>query len=101
MELFQLFETEVNRKIRKEPALAMEIGQMGDLFPVSAGECSRIEIEEAVGEKDVVNDLWDFAWTIGRTKQACFSYQWMTIRRNLEAKCKFQILSEWFRTLNN
>ncbi|KAG6841074.1 hypothetical protein C0991_002167 [Blastosporella zonata] len=56
-----LFDTEANRKIKKEPALAVEAGQGKDLFPRVIENA--METEEAVArqEGDVVNELWVFA----------------------------------------
>ncbi|KAG6845195.1 hypothetical protein H0H87_012522 [Tephrocybe sp. NHM501043] len=56
-----LFDTEANRKIKKEPALAIETGQGKNPFPVDVGD--KTEAEEAVvrDEGDIVNELWVFA----------------------------------------
>ncbi|KAF5314596.1 hypothetical protein D9611_007264 [Ephemerocybe angulata] len=51
-----LFDTEVNRKIKREPALAMEVGRSGwvEFFP-------SVVVEEDAGvQVDVVNELWVF-----------------------------------------
>ena len=52
----------MNRKIKKEPALAIQDGQTGkklDLFP-SAKEGGKAEEEDGVTQQDVVNELWVF-----------------------------------------
>ncbi|RXW24236.1 hypothetical protein EST38_g1601 [Candolleomyces aberdarensis] len=58
-----LFDTDVDRKIRKEPALAMEVEGLGgntkiDLFPSERPETDEDLV--ASGTKDVVKELWVF-----------------------------------------
>ncbi|KAH6902660.1 ribosome biogenesis protein Noc4 [Coprinopsis sp. MPI-PUGE-AT-0042] len=56
-----LFETEVNRKIKKDPPLAMQSGRKIDLFPVAVED---VEVEGAVGDGiggDLVSELWAFS----------------------------------------
>ncbi|KAH7926662.1 CBF-domain-containing protein [Leucogyrophana mollusca] len=48
-----LIETETKRKIKREPALAVELGK--NLFPVAA-----TDEEEQVGTSDAVSELWVF-----------------------------------------
>ncbi|GLB45172.1 putative CBF/Mak21 family protein [Lyophyllum shimeji] len=55
-----LFETEANRKIKKEPALAVGVEKVRELFPV-AGAAGEEEEEGVRVESDVVNELWVFA----------------------------------------
>jgi len=50
-----LIDTEVKRKIKKEPALAMELRK--DLFPVSDAS----EMDAGVSGRDAVSELWVFA----------------------------------------
>jgi U3 small nucleolar RNA-associated protein 19 len=70
----QLFDTEVNRKIKKEPALVMELPKGFVSFPTSVMNTSRSEDEEEGDEQleldvntslsqdvDVVGELWSFA----------------------------------------
>jgi len=57
-----LFEAEANRKIKKEPALAVQTGKGRELFPVAGAGAKGEEDKEAVrGEGDVVDELWVFA----------------------------------------
>ncbi|KAG6899085.1 hypothetical protein C0993_001032 [Termitomyces sp. T159_Od127] len=56
-----LFETEVNRKIKKDPALSLEMGQDKEIFPITP-EAKEAEGEGEVRiEGDVVSELWSFA----------------------------------------
>ncbi|KAG5722668.1 hypothetical protein E4T56_gene14457 [Termitomyces sp. T112] len=57
-----LFETEANRKIKKDPPFSLEMGQDKMMFPLAPED----KIEREVGgevhvEGDVVNELWLFA----------------------------------------
>ncbi|KAF8068618.1 CBF/Mak21 family-domain-containing protein [Lyophyllum atratum] len=59
-----LFETEANRKIKKEPPLAVELGKSRELFPIAGA----VKAAPAEGEEedvaiagDVVEELWAFA----------------------------------------
>ncbi|TEB11089.1 hypothetical protein FA13DRAFT_1806178 [Coprinellus micaceus] len=56
-----LFDTEVNRKIKREPALAMEEGRTGklDFFPAKP-LVQEGETEQPAVQMDVVNELWVF-----------------------------------------
>ncbi|KAG6881704.1 hypothetical protein C0992_000385, partial [Termitomyces sp. T32_za158] len=57
-----LFETEVNRKIKKDPALSLEMGQEKKMFPVTPEDTIETEGEDEVRiEADVVGELWSFA----------------------------------------
>jgi len=53
--VFQLIDTEVRRKIKKEPALAMTLKK--DLFP----ESDAAETDTGVSGRDAVSELWVFA----------------------------------------
>ncbi|KAF8222502.1 CBF-domain-containing protein [Tricholoma matsutake] len=58
-----LFDTEANRKIKKEPALAMDIGTQQDLFPIAVSR--EVDVEDREDEAvrvavDVVSELWTF-----------------------------------------
>ena len=62
---FKLFDTEVNRKIKKEPALALDIDRPVLAFPGKLGDLSAGSVEG--GEDgpvdlgvDVVSELWTF-----------------------------------------
>lgn len=54
---FQLFESETKRKIRKEPAVSMELRQ--HTFP-KAAEKAELPEEEFVVKGDVISELWTF-----------------------------------------
>ncbi|RDB30772.1 hypothetical protein Hypma_005736 [Hypsizygus marmoreus] len=57
-----LFETEANRKIKKEPALALELGKkIGDLFPDAYISNTEGHEDEVRVDGDVVSDLWVFS----------------------------------------
>lgn len=61
---WQLFDTEANRKIKKEPALAIEIGKLGCLFPVADAVPADAVVEEEDeirNSGDIVNELWVFS----------------------------------------
>jgi U3 small nucleolar RNA-associated protein 19 len=58
-----LFDTEANRRIKKEPALAVELGKTGRLFPVALASTAAVDtVEEPiqVEDGDVVSELWIF-----------------------------------------
>lgn len=55
LKILQLIDTEVKRKIKKEPALAMELRK--DLFP----ESDAPEMDAGVSGRDAVSELWVFA----------------------------------------
>jgi U3 small nucleolar RNA-associated protein 19 len=55
LRILQLIDTEVKRKIKKEPALAMELRK--DLFP----ESDAPEMDAGVSGRDAVSELWVFA----------------------------------------
>ncbi|KAJ2913776.1 hypothetical protein MD484_g6635, partial [Candolleomyces efflorescens] len=60
-----LFDTDVDRKIKKEPALAMEVEGFGgsakiDLFPSTRPETDEVDLVAASGVNDVVKELWVF-----------------------------------------
>lgn len=63
----QLFETEANRKIKKEPALAMDIPKSFVSFPTSVMKATVRSEEDGEPEVqqqrnvDVVGELWSFA----------------------------------------
>jgi U3 small nucleolar RNA-associated protein 19 len=52
----QLFESEANRKIKKEPALAVEMGKIVDLFPIGVDA----DADEVTLSGDVISELWTF-----------------------------------------
>jgi len=54
----QLFESEANRKIKKEPALAVEMGKIVDLFPVGVDKDA--DADEVTLSGDVISELWTF-----------------------------------------
>jgi len=54
----QLFESEANRKIKKEPALAVEMGKIVDLFPVGVDKDA--DADEVTPSGDVISQLWTF-----------------------------------------
>ena len=54
-----MFETEVKRKIKKEPAVAMEPTQKS-WFLRSKGVGEDGEEEEGLGQRDLVDTLWTF-----------------------------------------
>ncbi|KAK0223868.1 CBF/Mak21 family-domain-containing protein [Armillaria fumosa] len=53
-----LYDTEANRKIKKEPALGVSL-ELGDQAKVAAKLFGSSE-EEDVGEEDAINSLWSF-----------------------------------------
>jgi hypothetical protein len=53
----QLFESETKKKIRKEPAMSMELKQY--TFP-KAAEKAELPEEEFILKGDVVSELWTF-----------------------------------------
>jgi len=55
LKILQLIDTEVKRKIKKEPALAMELRK--DLFP----ESDAPEADAGASGRDAVSELWVFA----------------------------------------
>lgn len=55
LKVSQLIETEVKRKIKKEPALAMALRK--DLFP----ESDAADMDAGVSGRDAVSELWVFA----------------------------------------
>lgn len=55
LKILQLIDTEVKRKIKKEPALAVELRK--DLFP----ESDAPEMDAGVSGRDAVSELWVFA----------------------------------------
>ena len=56
--LLQLFETEINRKIKREPALAVE--SRTKMFPNSQEQEEVMEKRSGIDLKDIVGDLWNF-----------------------------------------
>lgn len=50
--MLQLFETEINRKVKREPALAVESSTK--MFPDPQDQ------EEHIEEVDIVGELWSF-----------------------------------------
>ncbi|KAG5636845.1 hypothetical protein H0H81_006638 [Sphagnurus paluster] len=56
----QLFDTEANRRIKKEPALAIDFGKERELFPI-VQEVPGEQDEQMRGQGDVVSELWVFA----------------------------------------
>lgn len=52
--MLKLIETEVRRKIKKEPALAMELRK--DLFPMA----DAANTNDGSAGRDAVNELWVF-----------------------------------------
>ncbi|KAG5642180.1 hypothetical protein DXG03_003443 [Asterophora parasitica] len=57
-----LYDAEANRKIKKEPALAMEVGKRVELFPVEhAQEEDLDDMDLVTAGGDAVGDLWVFA----------------------------------------
>ncbi|KAF9455526.1 CBF/Mak21 family-domain-containing protein [Collybia nuda] len=57
-----LFDTEANRKIKKEPPLAVEMRKPGSLFPVAPESTEKSDArEESTEDNDVVSELWTFS----------------------------------------
>lgn len=52
--MLQLIETEVRRKIKKDPALAMELRK--DIFPMA----DAANTDDGSTSKDAVSELWVF-----------------------------------------
>jgi U3 small nucleolar RNA-associated protein 19 len=55
VDLSQLFETEINRKVKREPALRMESSTK--MFPDPVDQKESVEARSGV---DVVGELWTF-----------------------------------------
>ncbi|KAG6813337.1 hypothetical protein H0H92_011885 [Tricholoma furcatifolium] len=55
-----LFDTEANRKIKKEPPLAIDMGRNKKLFTVSLADAAQNE-DVVQSNGDVINELWTFA----------------------------------------
>jgi U3 small nucleolar RNA-associated protein 19 len=57
--LLQLFETEINRKVKREPALAVE-SRRTKMFPNSQEQEEVMEKKSEIDANDIVGDLWNF-----------------------------------------
>ena len=56
--LLQLFETEINRKVKREPALAVE--SRTKMFPDLQDEEELMEKRSEIDSTDIVGELWTF-----------------------------------------
>ena len=56
--LLQLFETEINRKVKREPALAVE--SRTKMFPDPKYQDELTEEESKIGSTDIVGEFWTF-----------------------------------------
>lgn len=56
--LLQLFETEINRKVKREPALAVE--SRTKMFPDFKDQDELTEEESKIGSTDIVGEFWTF-----------------------------------------
>ena len=56
--LLQLFETEINRKVKREPALAVE--SRTKMFPDPKDQDELTEEESKIGSTDIVGEFWTF-----------------------------------------
>ena len=56
--LLQLFETEINRKVKREPALAVESKTM--MFPDPQDGEEVMEERSETDSNDIVGELWTF-----------------------------------------
>jgi hypothetical protein len=56
--LLQLFETEINRKVKREPAL--EVESRKKMFPDPQDQEEVMEKRSEIDSTDVVGDLWNF-----------------------------------------
>ena len=56
----QLFDAEAGRKIKKEPALAMEIDRPTLRFPGRGDDDDDVEDESVQPSTNVISELWTF-----------------------------------------
>lgn len=56
--LSQLFETEINRKVKREPALAVETTTK--MFPDPQDQEELMEKRSEIDPTDIVGELWTF-----------------------------------------
>ena len=56
--LLKLFETEINRKVKREPALAVE--SRTKMFPDPQDQGELMEERSEIDSTDVVGELWTF-----------------------------------------
>jgi U3 small nucleolar RNA-associated protein 19 len=56
--LLQLFETEINRKVKREPALAVE--SRTKMFPDPQDQEELTEKRSEIDSTDIVGELWTF-----------------------------------------